>query len=150
MKMDGEIRVKVSSRFNNVYNDMSGLVINEFHELFYLCVCIGYKVKQKLKLVSPEDKFWSRTFNPDEYSTFYAIMLKDNELDFSSIHNDKDVIKNMEEYANGGMDYLLKNIIPEYVIDNNGGVAIDKSISKELVKDLLYYLYEQSEGIEKK
>jgi hypothetical protein len=112
-------------------------------------VCIGYKVNKKLKLVSPEDKFWSRTFNPDEYSTFYAIMLKDNELDFSSIHNDKDVIKNMEEYANGGMDYLINDIIPEYVIDNSGGVAIDKSIAKELVKDLLYYLYEQSEGIEK-
>ena len=147
MKMDGDIRVKISSKYNDLYNGMKGLVINDFHELFYLCVCLGFKNKKRTNLKSAEDKFWSKTFTKDEYSVFYSIMLSENECDFSSINEDKKVIKVMEEYADAGMDILINEVMPEYTINNANKIDIDKTISKDLVKNILFYIYDDAKDI---
>ncbi len=73
------------------------------HELFFLCVCLGYKTKTRKPLGKNGDgRFWSRTITPDEWTCYYAMMIEVNNMDFHSITDDKKVLFCMEEYANGG------------------------------------------------
>ena len=66
MKMDGQIRVKTESRYSTIYIELKNLVVGDFHELFFVCACLGYKHKKSKPLEKKDDRFWSNTINPVE------------------------------------------------------------------------------------
>ena len=86
MAMSGEIRVRTSEKYRDIYNDLKNVVIRDFHELFFVCACVGYTRKRKTALgKSKEDRFWSKTITPDEWACYYAMVLKDNNMNFTLI-----------------------------------------------------------------
>ncbi len=144
MNMSGDIRVKTDQQYKNLYIELKNFAVGDMHELFFLCVCLGYKAKKKKPLGNKgEDRFWSRTITPEEYSCYYAIMLKENEMNISSIKDDKVVLAEMEMYANAGLEILIKELLSDYLIQGNNEFKIDSTCSKELPKNLLNFIYEQ-------
>ena len=112
MSMSGEIRVRTESKYKNLYNDMRNFALGDMHEFFFLCACLGYKAGKPKELGSgAEDRFWSKTFTPDEYACFYAMILEKKDMELSSIADDKVVIAEMEKYANAGMEILIDDFL---------------------------------------
>ena len=144
MKMDGQIRVKTDSRYRKLYNDLKNLVVGDFHELFFVCACLGYKYKKRKPLGKmSEDRFWSSTIIPQEWACYYALILEENNMNFLAIQDEKEIISTVEEYSNAGMDILIEQFLSDYLITSGGEPQLDQGNSKELPKHFLHFVYEQ-------
>ena len=144
MNMSGDIRVKTDRRYKELYNDLRNFAVGDMHELFFLCVCLGYRAKKQTSLAqNGEERFWSQTITPQEYSSFYAIILEQREMDLNSIKDDSAVISEMEKYANAGMEIFLNEFLVDYLAKDRNTLRLDSTYSKELPKALLYFIYEQ-------
>lgn len=136
VKMSSDIRVKVSSVYKEIYTGLKNYAVGDFHELFFLCVCLGYKNNKKIQEQKKEDCFWSRTITSDEWHVYYSLFLHSNHMDFSKLESDGDVISFMEDYANGGMEILIDEFLKDYVKkDSSGRFIVDHTdqLSKELL-----------------
>lgn len=144
MKMDGQIRVKIDSCYGQLYNDLkNNVVVGDFHELFFVCACLGYKHgKSKPLGKSGEDKFWSSTISPREWACYYAMLLEENEMDFLKIQDDKAVMSRIEEYANAGMEILIEEFLGDYVIASGSELQLDPGYNRELPKHFLHFLFD--------
>ncbi len=144
MNVSGDIRVKTDQRYKNLYVELKNFAVGDMHELFFLCACLGYKEKKKKSFGSGGDeRFWSRTITPDEYTCFCAMLLDDNKMDLSVIKDDKHVIAEIEKYANGGMEILIEEFLGDYLVRGSSDLKLDSTSSKELPKALLYFIYEK-------
>lgn len=144
MKMDGQIRVKTDGRHARLYNDLKNTAVGEFHELFFVCACIGYKERQRKPIDrSGGDRFWSNTIPPREWACYYAMVLSDNGMDFASIQDDRAVLGVIEEYANAGMQLLIAEFLSDYLIAADTEPQLDPAASRELPKHLLHHVYER-------
>jgi len=144
MKMDTEIRVGTSKKYKQLYNDLKEeSVVKEMHETFFICAVLGHRASRRSKIADRDDRFWSKTFEPHEWTTFYALRLQDHNQDITSIADDKVVIRDMEEYANAGMEILISEFLHNYLTSEESEPTLDKTHSAELAKDLLHYLFNQ-------
>lgn len=141
MNMSGDIRVRTDEKYRGLYNDLKNFAVGDMHELFFLCACLGFKAGKKKALGgSGEDRFWSRTITPEEYACYYAIILEEHSMDLISIQDDKEVLFEIEEYANAGMEILLEEFLSDYC---TSVLKIESSHAKELPKMLLHFIYER-------
>ena len=140
-----DIRVHTDRVHRSLYNDLRNLAVGDMHELFFICVCLGYRREKKKPLgKSREQRFYSRTFTADEFACFCAMMLEQNNMDFRTIQDQAALMAEMEEYANGGMEVLIQECLADYVADGAGEVTIEKGrFAAELPKTLLAYLEAQ-------
>jgi hypothetical protein len=144
MKFDGDIRVHTDNRHADLYNDLKNMVFNEMHEVFFLCGCLGYRKHVSTPLGKYKDqRFWSKTITPDEYACFYAMILNENSMDFASTRDDKRVLARMEEFANAGVEILIKEFLCDYTTGNNEIPRMDASACRELPKNLLHFISSQ-------
>lgn len=142
MKMDTQIRVKTDARYARIYNDLKNVAVGDFHELFFLCACLGYRNGKRLSLgKARDDRFWSSTISAREWACYYAMFLEEHGMDFTSIQDDKIVVGRMEEYANSGMEVLLNEFLNDYV-SNKEEPQLDAGYSKELPKNFLHFIFE--------
>jgi hypothetical protein len=147
MKMDGDIRVGTESKYKEIYNNLkNNNVIEDFHELFFVCVCIGYKNLKKSDFKKRDDRFFSKTITPVEWGSYYSIILELNGHDYNKISNDKEVILVIEKYANAGMEILINDFLSEYIIPStiDAEPKLYPSLAKRLPKDFLHYIFELS------
>ena len=145
MNMAGDIRVRTDRRHRTLYNDFRNFVAKDMHEMFFLCACLGYREGKRKPLGRDgDDRFWSSTITPEEYASFYAMVIESKDMDFSTIADDKSVVAVMEEYANGGMQILLEDLLADYTMARGEDLRLDPSCSKELPKVLLAYVYEKA------
>ena len=145
MKMDAEIRVATDAKYKLIYSDLrSSRVVDEAHELFFICAVLGYRAGKRKPLGKQrDDRFWSKTIKPREWASFYAMQLVGTDMDIMSVRDDKDVIQSMEEYANAGMEILLDEFLRDYLTAASSEPSVDSTRAGTLVKDLLHYLYDQ-------
>lgn len=142
MNMNGRLRVRTDQRYRTLYNDLKNIAFSEMHEIFFLCAVLGFQAQKQRDLgKNAQERFWSSTITPDEWACYYAIMIETHNMDFSYIQDDQNVIACMEEYANAGMEILLEDILSQYIIYKSDEPKIDVSISKELPKLLLSFIY---------
>ena len=143
MKMDGDIRVRTSKDHQQLYNDLKGLLVKDFHELFFLTACLGYRHGCQVNLgKSAEDRLWSKTITPDEWCTYYSMALAKNGMDFSVVKDDKAVIAEIEGYAHGGMLFFIENTLNGYLLEKESGLSVDKSVSQDLPRRVMQSLFE--------
>lgn len=144
MNITDDIRVKIDQRYHTLYTELRNFVVKDMHQLFFLCACIGYRDQKPKPLgKNGNDQFYSKTITPEEYACLCAIMIEENNMDFSVIQNKKAVISRMEEYANGGMEILLEEFLSDYLIRQGNELHVDSTHSKELPKEFLNFIYEQ-------
>jgi hypothetical protein len=145
MKRDTEIRVATEKKYTILYNDLKKYdVISDFRELFFVCVCLAYKKKRNAPLKAGEDRFRTNSFTPREWATYYAIFLKDNNMDFATLKDEKTIMKHMESYANAGMEILLEEFLEDYVKITNGEPHLIPIQSRELPKSFIQYLLSEA------
>ena len=49
MNMDGQIRVYTDARYKDLYNNMKSRgVVEDFHELFFVCACLDRLVSKPI------------------------------------------------------------------------------------------------------
>ena len=144
MTMASNIRVKTDRRYRALYKQLTSLVVGDSHELFFVCACLAFKKGQRLPMgKSGDERFWSATITPDEWSCYYAIRLVNNEMAFESIQDDAQVVSEMEEYANAGMAILLDDLLCDYTNQASEEVVLDTARCTELPKVFLHYVAEQ-------
>ena len=149
MKMDGNIRVATDARYKELYNNMKNNgAVDDFHELFFLCACIGYRKGNRSLIKKRDDRFWSRTITPREWACYYAIVLERNDFDYEKVSDDKDVLAIIEGYANAGMDILIEDFLGDYLLPSSKSAdpQLDPACCKELPKQFVHFIFEQSES----
>jgi len=115
------------------------------HEIFFLAACLGFrKGKRKALGRDGDDRFWSSTITPEEYASFYAMVIESNSMGYACIADDRAVIAAMEEYANAGMDILINDVLSECTVARGDDLRLDPSCSQELPKLVLAYVYEKT------
>ena len=143
MKMDERRRIRTSKHHGKLYTELKGTLVQEFHELFFLSVCAGYRNECPTPLGRlGEERFWSDTITPEEWSAFNAMILTQNDMDFKAIQDDKTVIGRIEEYAHGGMLHLIDNVLNGFLVEKDGEYAVDKTVVKDLPRRVMQYVFE--------
>jgi hypothetical protein len=149
MKMDGNIRVATEAKYKELYNNMKSCgATDDFHVLFFVCACLGYRQGKIKPLLKRDDRFWSRTITPPEWACYYAMLLEQNGFDYDKVADDKDVLASIESYANAGMDILIKEFLGDFLLSSgiNSDPQLDPAFSKELPKHFVHFLFDQSES----
>lgn len=143
-EMRPDIRVKIDRKYKGIYDSLKNHTVGDFHELFFLCVCLGHKTQTQVKLSKREDCFWSKTIIPSEWFTYYALFINDNNNNITSLGDDFAIIESMQEYANGGMQYLIDELLTDYFATDSSGNYL--TVNKEqLPKELLMCVLDWSE-----
>jgi hypothetical protein len=143
MKKDERLRIRTSKNHKNLYNDLKGLLVQEFHELFFLYACVGYRNNCPVPLGKlGEERFWSDTITPEEWAAYRSMILASNDMNFNTIQDDKSVIAKIEEYAHGGMLHLIENELNGFFIEKDGEYAMDKMAAKEIPRRVMQYIFE--------
>jgi len=145
MKMDREIRVHTDGAHRELYRDYKKYLGKDFHELFYLAVCIGFQQDKycPLEKKSSDDRFWSRTILPDEWATYYAIMLHKANMDYDAIRDDTKTMEAMEAYANGGIIHLIEDVLfGGYLIEKDGVVMFDPQTAEDIPRRVLQCVFQ--------
>lgn len=145
MKMDGEIRIRTDVKHRCIYKDLKDLqVIGQYHELFFLCVCIAYKYGKKKPLGGRgEDRFRSADLSSDEWAVYYAMMVEMNDMKWS-LPDEKEMFRQIEEYANAGMDMLIELFLGDYLTSEHGEQRVLTSEGEELPRHFLAFLFEDA------
>ncbi|MEI8149745.1 MAG: hypothetical protein WCG53_04270 [Actinomycetes bacterium] len=149
MKMDGDIRVATEPKYKELYNNMKSFrAIDDFHDLFFLCACVGYRKAQFIPLQRRDDRFWSRTITPREWACYYSMVLEQNDFNYGKVSDDKEVLTIIESYANGGMAILIEDLLGDYLLPTSRSAdpQLDPACCKELPKQFVHYIFEQSES----
>jgi hypothetical protein len=149
MKMDGNIRVATDVKYKELYNNMkSNGAMDDFHELFFLCACIGYKKAKNAPIKKRDDRFLSNTITPLEWACYYAMVLEKNDFNYEKLSADKAVLITMEGYANAGMEILIKDFLGDYLLPSNKSTdpQLNPTDCKELPKNFVHYIFEESES----
>ena len=150
MKMDGNIRVATDVRYKELYNNMKNNgAVDDFHELFFLCACIGYRNGSSAPIKKRDDRFWSRTITPQEWACYYAMVLEKNSFDYGKVSEDKDVLASIEGYANAGMNTLIEDFLDDYLLPSSKSTdpQLDPACCKELPKQFVHHIFLQSESV---
>ena len=141
-----KLRVQGKVGSLNIYKQLKGMVFNEYHGFFTLCVFLGYRSKriitQKRKR---EQLFWSDTFSAREYASFYSLLIKDsNGNDYSILKNGSESLEILQNYADGGFDVFMESDLMEKFVekDSNGQIYLDVSAKDHLQKQVMYYVYD--------
>lgn len=149
MKMDGKIRVATDAKYKELYNSMkSNGVVEDFHELFFVCACLGYRKGKPAPIKKRDDRFWSSTITPPEWACYYAMVLEQNNHDYTKVADDRDVLAFIEGYANAGMGILIDEFLGDYLLSSSKGTdpQLDSTCCKELPKQFVHFIFEQSES----
>lgn len=141
MKRDERRRIRTSKHHGKLYTELKGILVQEFHELFFLSACVGYRNDCAIPLGKlGEERFWSDTITREEWSAYYAMILALCTMDFREIQGD--VIAKIEEYAHGGMLYLIENELSGYLVETDGEYAVDKTVARDLPRRVMQYIFE--------
>lgn len=149
MKMDGNIRVATEAKYKELFNNMKNNgVVEDSHELFFLCASIGYRNGSQAPIKKRDDRFWSKTITPREWACYYAMVLEKNAFNYDNVSEDKDVLATIEGYANAGIEILIKDFLGDYLLPSSKSAdpQLDPACCKELPKHFVHYIFEQSES----
>lgn len=144
-------RVYTKPEYVKVYQRLKGLVFNEYHTLFALCVYLGYRNKKRIIKAAKKELFWSHTFSAHELTAFHALFVLEGENgDYSLLKDGEKAVGWLQDYANGGMEILLESdILKRFIIQKDGEIDIDCSSRDNLQKQMMYYVFKQYIGDDK-
>jgi len=148
MKMSTDIRVKTDPRYEELYKGLK-LIGDDFHSIFFLCTCLGfYAQKKTLPTARRDERFWSRTITPDEWTVYYSIALLDKGEDFAALGDDAQVIAIAELYADAGMEILIHEVLQPY-LTGEALPTLDRRGSEALAYELLKFVWDKERSVGK-
>ncbi|MFW6030854.1 MAG: hypothetical protein ACOCRO_11475, partial [Halanaerobiales bacterium] len=145
------VRVKVNKIYHDIYKDLTQSsnirkpVIDGHGKVFILCASLGYEYDKRVPFNKGEGKplFWSHSMTNHDPIILYSIALfSKGKVNYDILSQPEEVIKIVEEYANGGMEILMDEVLEPYVKKNNDMYYLDYSKSSFLEKDILSFINE--------
>jgi hypothetical protein len=70
------------------------------------------------------------------------MILEKKGMDLVAVADDKEVIAEVEKYANAGMEILIQEFLEGYLIKKED-LTLDPSVKKSLPKELLHFVFER-------
>lgn len=139
-----QILVFTSKQYENIYIYLKDVYDIKYQDLFMLCASVGFRENNPLPIAEKGREFRSNYLSIGQRATAYSIILNDNtvgknldkfnEDDFPGIAK-----KILEEYAEGGMQVLVRDVFRSKFKDGH----LDKT-HDEYDLDIISYIYEQS------
>jgi len=143
----GKYRVSGKPGTLEIYKQLKGIAFNEYHDLFSLCVFLGYKNQKKMTVRRQREQlFWSDTFSKREYAAFYALIINDSDnednADYELLKDGEKMLEFLQDYADGGLQFFLESdIMKKYVKEKDGNCLLDFTSSDHIQKQIMYYVY---------
>jgi hypothetical protein len=140
----GKYRIHCSKEYHEIYKVLKGVAFDEFHELFTLCVILGYKFKNRVtRNRKRQELFPSNVFESSEYSAFNTLFILESKDDNYSLLKDGERAKEfIQDYADGGMGIFLDSeVMKRFVTKKDDMVTLDFSENDHLPKQVMYYVY---------
>jgi len=138
------IRIQCKKEYHEIYKHLKGFAFEEFHELFSLCVILGYKLKNRMtKKRAREQLFSSGVFSPKEITAFNTLFIIESKDDNYSLLTDPERAKEfIQDYADGGMEIFLKSeVMRNFVKEKDGLIYLECSKNDHMQKQVMYYVY---------
>jgi hypothetical protein len=142
-----QILVFTSKQYENIYIYLKDVYEIKYHDLFMLSASIGFRNNNPLPIGEKGREFRSNYLSNAQRATAYSMILnhptvgkdleKFNQEDFPSIAK-----KILEEYAEGGMQILVRDVFRSKFKDGH----LDKTY-EEYDLDIISYVYEQSDVV---
>lgn len=143
MKYSNDLRIHSDKNHKDFYNDLKAIAFGDFHEIFFVCASLGYKKQRRISLgKNSDDRFWSSTITPEEYSVYYSMVLNSNAMNLESVADDRNVMDEIEEYANAGVQILITECLEDFMLDNN---RIDRIRAQDIPQEIMSYLLSVAE-----
>lgn len=144
------IRVKVNKKYQGIYRELTSessvhhKIFEQHGDLFTLCVCIGYKKDGRNQQFKGMDLFWSHSLNKYQETVIKTIALKSNN-NYEVIQDYSTIMNIAEEYADGGMEILLKELFKDHVHENEKGeIILEFSNDHQIEKDIAFYIHRET------
>lgn len=140
MKQSTSIRVKTDIHNEQLYKDLRP-ICGEAHSVFFLCVCLAIQAG-KSESQTPgrrTDRFWSGTITPDEWAVYYALAMRDTDMDFSVLEDDTRVLSIAVGYAEAGMDVLVQSLLAPYLMKTEDP-ALETRLTAELAWEMMKFI----------
>lgn len=134
--------IYTSKKYENIYMTLNKLIDVKYHDLFMLVASIGFKNNSKILIEEKGREFRSNYLSREQRSTAYSIILNDKDLGRKiNKFEDKEFIlearKCLEQYAEGGMEILIKEVFKSKWT----GEVLDESYDEYEV-DIISYMYQ--------
>lgn len=112
----GQLRIFVSEDDFSLYQQINGnKFFNQNSEFFIFCALIGEKNSSRIPLENRAELCRAITMNETDKTVIKSIYYNQNQ----ALSNAKEMIRFAEEYANGGLRYLVEGLLSEFVVRNS-------------------------------
>lgn len=137
---EGKRTIKADEKYEDIYTKLTNKTGMSIHEIFYLCVLLGFKSQYKSDDFTAGRKEFRVTYlNETQRSILYTIANEFKPLsELTTSEANSEVIKEYQKYSNGGMELLIENVFKDRYRD---GLLQDNY--KKYDVDILKYIYDQ-------
>ncbi|KEI07164.1 hypothetical protein Z957_09565 [Clostridium sp. K25] len=141
-----QIIFNTSKKFEDVYIKLNDIADIKYQELFILCATIGFKNNRSNKVEKKGRELRSAYLNSDQKSSAYSIILNENNIGKNiEKFEEKEFVflakKTLEEYAEGGMELLIKEAFPTKFNFEDEKLELRYD---EYIIDIMSYVYRES------
>lgn len=137
--------IYTSEKYEGIYIEIAKNSNISYHDIFMLVCSIGFKKRKKSVIEKRGREFRVNYLSSDEQkAVVYTILLEDPDLsivleDLMKKERFLEYGKVLEEYAEGGMDILVEEVLPPNIHIETEGKAY-----KDYIIDIMSYIYEES------
>ncbi|MDU6038635.1 MAG: hypothetical protein ACLSXT_11640 [Clostridium butyricum] len=136
--------IYASKKYEEIYIFFKDRYDISYDQLFTLCAVVGFKNNRALERESKGREFRGSYLKRDNKASLYSIILNDEELgkqidSFDKSEYQKECIKKLEKYAEGGMEILVKEVFR----GKWGTNKLDERYDEYIV-DIISYVYGNS------
>jgi len=142
--LDNNFSIYKSKKYENIYDVLSNKKhLFKMSELFTLCAVIGFKNNMQLPVAKRGTEMRSEHFKKDCFPVIFSMILSDSDIGgdiekFEDYEFTKSAFKKIEEYAEGGMQFLCQNVFENKWNGNTLDTEYD-----EYEIDILRYVYDE-------
>src|SRR5690625_6229286 len=114
----GQLRIYVSAKYLPLFQEMTkSQLFTQNSEFFLFCTFVGNKYNKRSEVEKRSELCQALTLSDYDRIAIETLYLQEND----SISHMKDVIHLAEQYANGGLEYLLNGALSELTYTDASG-----------------------------
>lgn len=136
--------IYTSKKYEEIYKLLKEKYDISYDQLFTLCAAIGFKNNRFLEIGEKGREFRGSYLKRDNRASLYSIILNDETLgrqidSFDKSEYQKECVKKLEKYAEGGMEILVEEVFR----GKWGTNKLDERYDEYII-DIISYVYENS------
>lgn len=136
--------IYTSKKYEEIYIFLKERYDISYDQLFTLCAVVGFKNNRASERESRGREFRGSYLKRDNKASLYSIILSDEDLgkqidSFDKNEYQKECIKKLEKYAEGGMEILVEEVFR----GKWGASKLDERYDEYII-DIISYIYEKS------